>query len=113
MNNGAYPALTWALSLDRGIAPPFSSRLVFDRWSVETGDRRAVRAGEHRMSSLPAAWSRSLLGGLLSLLVGVGVVVPTPAQADTAPLDPANPATPATVTADPLPTVQINGVAWS
>ncbi|WP_448611584.1 PKD domain-containing protein [Geodermatophilus sp. URMC 60] len=65
------------------------------------------------MSSLLAAWGKSLLSGLLSLLVGVGVVMPAPAEADSAPLDPANPATPATVTADALPTVQINGVAWS
>ncbi|WP_168796473.1 PKD domain-containing protein [Arthrobacter echini] len=35
-----------------------------------------------------------------------------PAQADTAPLDPANPATPVTVSTDALPTAQINGVAW-
>ncbi|MGY1693094.1 LamG-like jellyroll fold domain-containing protein, partial [Geodermatophilus sp. SYSU D01105] len=65
------------------------------------------------MSSLLATWGKSLIGGLLSLLLGVGVIAPPSAAADTAPLDPANPATPATVTADPLPTVQINGVAWS
>jgi hypothetical protein len=35
------------------------------------------------------------------------------ALADSAPDRPADPATPVTVTADPLPTVQINGVAWS
>ncbi|MCZ2858121.1 PKD domain-containing protein, partial [Blastococcus sp. VKM Ac-2987] len=35
------------------------------------------------------------------------------ASADSAPLDPTNPATPVTVTADGLPTVQIDGVAWS
>src|SRR3712207_9403217 len=66
------------------------------------------------MSSLSAAWGKSLLAGLISLVVGVGTAaLPTPALADTAPLDPANPATPVTVTADPLPTVQINGVAWA
>src|SRR5918993_1019450 len=65
------------------------------------------------MSSPMAAWSRSLLGGLLSILGGAGVALAPPAGADTAPLDPADPATPATVTADPLPTVQINGVAWA
>src|SRR3712207_2154462 len=66
------------------------------------------------MSSLSAAWGKSLLAGLISLVVGVGTAaLPTPALADTAPLDPANPATPTTVTADPLPTVQINGVAWA
>ncbi|MCU1572619.1 MAG: hypothetical protein JWO93_701 [Micrococcaceae bacterium] len=34
------------------------------------------------------------------------------AQADTAPSDPTSAATPATVSADALPTVQINGVVW-
>ena len=47
--------------------------------------------------------------------VGVGVLVSMalgslPAQADTLPLDPA---VPVTVSADVLPTVQINGVVWS
>ncbi|HYH26588.1 MAG TPA: LamG-like jellyroll fold domain-containing protein, partial [Blastococcus sp.] len=66
------------------------------------------------MSSHSAAWGRSLLAGLVSLLVGVGAVtLPTPALADSAPLDPAAPTTPTTVSADPLPTVQINGVAWA
>src|SRR3712207_3728747 len=59
---------------------------------------------------------RRLLAGLVStLLLGTGLAVlpATGALADSAPLDPADPATPVTVTADPLPTVQINGVAWS
>jgi PKD repeat protein len=42
--------------------------------------------------------------------VGLLVAAPAPAQADTAP---PLPATPATVSADALPTVQINGVVWS
>ncbi len=57
-------------------------------------------------------------GGLLFVAVGTGlgagvaaeVVDASPAHADTAP---PNPATPATVSADALPTVQINGVVWS
>ncbi|SDM64494.1 PKD repeat-containing protein [Geodermatophilus siccatus] len=60
--------------------------------------------------------ARRLLAGLVStLLLGTGLAVlpATGALADSAPLDPADPATPVTVTADPLPTVQINGVAWS
>src|SRR3712207_4869459 len=60
--------------------------------------------------------ARRLLAGFVStLLLGAGVAVlpATGALADSAPLDPAAPATPVTVTADPLPTVQINGVAWS
>jgi len=36
-----------------------------------------------------------------------------PAHADTAPTDPTDPKTPTTVTADALPTPQINGVVWS
>ncbi|PWW21405.1 PKD repeat protein [Geodermatophilus normandii] len=39
--------------------------------------------------------------------------MPGTASADWAPVNPADPATPATVTADALPTVQINGVAWT
>ncbi|MEF2977726.1 PKD domain-containing protein [Subtercola sp. YIM 133946] len=35
------------------------------------------------------------------------------ASADTAPTDPTSPSSPATVSADGLPTVQINGVVWS
>ena len=36
-----------------------------------------------------------------------------PAMADTSPVDPTDPATPVTVSADALPTVQIDGVVWS
>jgi hypothetical protein len=36
-----------------------------------------------------------------------------PAHADSKPIDPQNPATPTTVSADGLPTVQINGVVWT
>ncbi|MGY1670792.1 LamG-like jellyroll fold domain-containing protein, partial [Geodermatophilus sp. SYSU D00710] len=66
-----------------------------------------------RFTSAP----RSLLAALVAffMVTGVvgGVLVPGVARADSAPLDPANPVTPTTVTADPLPTVQINGVAWA
>src|SRR4051794_40623306 len=69
------------------------------------------------MSLRSAAAPKSLLAGLLALLVVTGVVAgpvaPGIAFADSAPVNPANPATPATVTADPLPTVQIDGVVWS
>jgi PKD repeat protein len=61
------------------------------------------------------AWGTRLtaLVGSLLLVIGVlGLLVPA-ARADSAPLDPTDPATPTTVTADALPTVQINGVAWS
>ena len=56
-----------------------------------------------------------LVAGPVALLLSagtLGMLVPGTAQADSAP--PAtSPATPTTVTADALPTVQINGVVWS
>ena len=55
------------------------------------------------------------IAGVVSVVLaagGLGLSAPS-ARADSAPLDPANPATPTTVTAEALPTVQINGVAWS
>ena len=47
----------------------------------------------------------------LSMMAAMAVLAPA-ALADSAPPDPANPATPPTVTADGLPTVQIDGVVW-
>src|SRR3954453_23853934 len=53
---------------------------------------------------------RAPLPGLLVLgLLILGLVVPATASADTRP----DTGTPATVTADALPTVQVNGVVWS
>ena len=55
----------------------------------------------------------------LALALSIGLVVaslllmPAAAHADTAPLDPTNPASPPTVSADALPTTQIDGVAWA
>jgi hypothetical protein len=46
------------------------------------------------------------------LLLVVGALAPAPAFADSAPADPTDPRTPPTVTADALPTVQVNGVVW-
>jgi hypothetical protein len=46
-------------------------------------------------------------------LAAVAAVSAIPAAADSAPPSPTNSATPTTVTADALPTVQINGVAWA
>ncbi|WP_054010241.1 delta-60 repeat domain-containing protein [Arthrobacter sp. ERGS1:01] len=45
-------------------------------------------------------------------MVAAAVVMVPAAVADSAPPDPTNPATPPTVTADGLPTTQIDGVAW-
>lgn len=50
---------------------------------------------------------------LALLLAVLGLGTTSPAVADWAPQDPTDPATPPTVTADALPTVQIDGVVWS
>src|SRR3954463_16780111 len=62
----------------------------------------------------PGTTRRWIAGGVATLLVSgaFGCLAPV-AAADSAPLDPASPASPVTVTADPLPTVQIDGVAWA
>ncbi len=59
-----------------------------------------------------AAPLRAVAGALSLLLVAgvLGLLVPAAARADSAPVDPA---VPATVTADALPTVQVDGVVWS
>lgn len=54
----------------------------------------------------------SLITAVAMALAGV-LVIGSSATADSAPVDPANPATPPTVTADALPTVQIDGVVWA
>ena len=55
------------------------------------------------------------LAMILSLALAVAFISfsPSAARADTAPVDPTNPATPPTVSADALPTTQIDGVAWA
>ncbi|ARC57720.1 Protease 1 [Frondihabitans sp. 762G35] len=58
-----------------------------------------------RLPSIAAVSAAAIV--LSSLLIA------QPASADSAPVDPASPATPTTVTADALPTPQINGVVWS
>ena len=65
--------------------------------------------------SVPMAALRAALAGMIAVLMVIGGIgsVASSARADSAPLDPANPVTPTTVTADPLPTVQIDGVAWA
>ncbi|WP_426625424.1 PKD domain-containing protein [Leifsonia sp. McL0607] len=69
------------------------------------------------MSTEKAPRARSL-GIATAVLTAVGLIfgglaIAQPAAADSAPPDPTNPATPPTVTADVLPTPQINGVVWS
>ena len=46
---------------------------------------------------------------LVTALLGAAITAPA-AQADTVPTDPA---LPATVSADPLPTTQFNGIVWA
>ncbi|MGY1779068.1 PKD domain-containing protein [Geodermatophilus sp. SYSU D01036] len=68
------------------------------------------------MAARVVTTSRKSLAGTLVALLAAGVLallVPGTARADSAPPAPADPAVPATVTADPLPTVQINGIVWS
>ncbi|WP_199424896.1 LamG domain-containing protein [Actinotalea solisilvae] len=57
-------------------------------------------------------WRRWVAAAGIGALASVGLtgLVALPAQADTAPVDPT---LPTTVTADALPTVQINGVVWN
>src|SRR3954452_15326299 len=72
------------------------------------------RTGAPGMDDTRRFRMRSSWLALLALLLAMAsLVLPAAARADSAPTDPANPATPATVTADGLPTVQVNGVVWS
>jgi PKD repeat protein len=58
--------------------------------------------------------ARLLAAVTASVLCAAGLgAIDGPARADWAPQDPSDPATPPTVTADALPTVQIDGVVWS
>ena len=70
------------------------------------------------MTTLTPLRMPRLLAVALALGLSLGVVMPfvsapTPAAADTAPVDPNDPRTPITVSADALPTAQIDGVAWA
>ncbi|MFN8024221.1 MAG: PKD domain-containing protein [Acidimicrobiales bacterium] len=64
-----------------------------------------ARRGRRRVAlvTVMALAGATLTAGAVQLFV----------NADSAPANPADPATPATVTADALPTVQIDGVVWS
>jgi PKD repeat protein len=84
--------------------------------SGSTGALRATDATGTKRSGPGSIW-RKRLGACLALVVAttsvsaVSTVLNT--HADSAPANPADPTTPPTVTADGLPTVQIDGVAWS
>ena len=53
------------------------------------------------------------VGLVAALSMAWSTVALVPAEADTRPPNPSDPKTPVTVAADPLPTVQIDGVAWT
>ena len=69
------------------------------------------------MSRSTMAMPRPRTAAVTAVLVLIGALAgffaPGLARADSAPLDPTSPTTPTTASADPLPTVQINGVAWA
>ncbi|MFN8022927.1 MAG: PKD domain-containing protein [Acidimicrobiales bacterium] len=72
-----------------------------ESWIHGAARRRTTRRG---------AWA------LAAVLVGTSLVTGTVGRvghADSAPADPGDPTTPTTVSADALPTVQIDGVVWS
>ncbi len=73
--------------------------------------RRSSVRGVRGVRVLAATLAAVLVGAVL--VGGALAATPGPAAADWAPADPTSPATPPTVSADALPTVQINGVVWS
>jgi PKD repeat protein len=70
--------------------------------------------GEQDRMKLSVSGLFKRAGLLISAAMVLSLVgLPSLAQADTAPADPTDPKTPVTVSADPLPTVQIDGVVWT
>jgi hypothetical protein len=67
---------------------------------------RRSRTGGGVLARLSAAAAGAVLAAALVIVQAPG------ATADSAPADPADPSSPVTVTADSLPTVQIDGVVW-
>jgi PKD repeat protein len=70
------------------------------------------------MTTLTVPRLPRFLAVALAVGLSLGVILPLvsappPAAADTAPVDPTNPGTPVTVSADALPTTQIDRVAWA
>lgn len=71
-------------------------------WGRHSVLRQFRSSSMTRMTALAAA----------AILAATSAIAAPVAVADTMPVDPSNPATPVTVSADALPTAQINGVAW-
>ncbi|AMM21989.1 hypothetical protein AX769_19865 [Frondihabitans sp. PAMC 28766] len=62
----------------------------------------------------PSRLSTVITASLAAVAIALGgIAAASPALADSAPVDPTSPSTPTTVTADALPTPQIDGVVWS
>ncbi len=77
--------------------------------------RRAPRASSLPGPSRPSAGGTSRWPALafsVVLAAATALAAAPAASADSAPADPTDPASPVTVTADSLPTVQIDGVVW-
>jgi hypothetical protein len=90
------PWMNWGLpGPGRQAVPPRNSRPL-----------RRARSDSGVVARLWAAGAGSVLVAALVLGQAAG------AAADSAPADPASPSSPVTVTADSLPTVQIDGVVW-
>ncbi|MFQ4147847.1 PKD domain-containing protein [Arthrobacter sp. LAPM80] len=74
---------------------------------------REKRVSSTSVGCLPRIFWRGIVALLIAVATVAAVTVMVPAaMADSAPPDPSNPASPPTVTADGLPTVQIDGVVW-
>src|SRR6476661_8432145 len=84
-----------------------SATRAFARTTTRRSNRRGGRRGGR-----PSV-RRQVLLALATILAAALTTVPTSSVvADTAPANPADPRTPVTVSADGLPTAQINGVGW-
>ncbi|MET3811360.1 PKD domain-containing protein [Arthrobacter sp. UYEF3] len=73
------------------------------------GRHSAVKISRKRHAGM---FEKGMALASAAMLAALALVVVPPATADTAPADPMSPASPVTVSADALPTVQIDGVVW-
>ena len=73
--------------------------------------KRMIRALGHAAPHRGVKTFATVASGVT--IVAAAILAPATSHADTAPTDPNNPKTPVTVSADALPTVQIDGVVWA